>query len=289
MFITKRRTLIWLVLICLALLALGVALHRRSLSKHLTPAEEIKPEDVTVTVLVRLRIAAFLDGENARAHHSLALVHLYRGDSAKAERAARRAVELAPNQERFWETWGRACLYSGRYADAISHLEKAVALGSDNRQVRLKLAAAFFHNGDWERALEEYSTLLAQGPPQRGILRSTFSACEAAGRYEEGLSIAENSLRGQIDDRPFAEYWQARFLNHLGRREEAAPICARVGQAAERTMDRSNAFLLLARIRLEQGNVEAAEAAYQQARDLRPLSWRLREIRELLDRHKGDS
>jgi Flp pilus assembly protein TadD len=74
--------------------------------------------------IAELAIATRLDPHDARAYDLLGVNHLAAGAPAEAERALRRALELAPGDEKALLHYSRALIELGRKADAAPYLER---------------------------------------------------------------------------------------------------------------------------------------------------------------------
>lgn len=78
--------------------------------------------------------ALALGGDNPILLNNLAWVLAnQRKDLARAERMAKRAVELAPDQAALWVTLGEVQAARGRHASAVSSLRRALELNPDER------------------------------------------------------------------------------------------------------------------------------------------------------------
>jgi TolB-like protein/Tfp pilus assembly protein PilF len=125
-----------------------------------------------------------LDETVAGGHAALAFVlHKYEWDWVGAERAYRRALELAPNDNYYRWGWGLFQADAGRYDEAVTDLQWA----------------------------------LEQAPLSTPLHAHLAGALACAGRYEETLAIA-----GMYDqDEPSVLLWQARVLLGMGEGERA--------------------------------------------------------------------
>lgn len=218
-------------------------------------AARAKPDDAVA-------VARF--GMALHAHHQL----------AAATRAYERAALLDPQQPDYLDYWGTTLVADGRYADALAPLRASLKL-RDAAPVRLRLADAYYANGQVPEARREYETLLAA---DASLAAAHFgrgrclSGAEAAAAFERAIEL-------------FPHYGAARFAlagvyRQLGRRAQAEAILANYERdkllappmddpatAAVQALDASATGLLRASQSLDRQG-QLAEAAVLQERAL---------------------
>jgi tetratricopeptide (TPR) repeat protein len=102
-------------------------------------------------------------------------------DPARAVVLARRAVKLAPDREMLWITLGTACYRAGRWGEAVTALEKGLALaptrttlGNDKAATWFFLAMAYCRLGQDQKArwwFEKAAQWMDENLPQDAGLR----------------------------------------------------------------------------------------------------------------------
>ncbi len=140
--------------------------------------------------------AVSLDSGSAEALTGLGRTRRHLGDYAGAEQALVAALALRPNHRWALESLGTALVESDRAAEAIPHLEKAIALDPSDAASRHSLARAQRAVGNPEAALLTLDTdAEAVAPSDRVLLlEETAEIHASAGRLDE----AELSLRTAI-------------------------------------------------------------------------------------------
>lgn len=86
--------------------------------------------------------------ENMRAYQNLATLAYSRGDLARAESFARRAIEIAPDYFDAWNTLGAVYVLMERPSEAVDALTRAVALDPRSGQAQFNLSLALLSEGD---------------------------------------------------------------------------------------------------------------------------------------------
>lgn len=95
---------------------------------------------------------------------------LREGDAAGAERLLRYAVLLGSNSGAAHAALGESIFTQrdrARYGEALRHLERAVALGRDNHDIRYFRGSIFFEWRDYRRAKREFEAALRLDPRGR--------------------------------------------------------------------------------------------------------------------------
>ena len=214
-----------------------------------------KPDDA-------LAVARF--GMALHAHHQL----------AAATRAYERAALLDPQQPDYLDYWGTTLAADGRYAEALVPLRASLNL-RDSAPVRLRLADAYYANGQVPEARREYESLLAADPSLAAAhfgRGRCLASTEAAAAFERAIEL-------------FPRYGAARFAlasvyRQLGRRPQADTLLANYerdkllaphiddpASAAVQALDSSATGLLRASQTLDRQG-QLAEAASLQERAL---------------------
>jgi len=170
---------------------------------------------------------------------------------------------------------GQIALLERRYDDAVALLERALAANPDATEVHYPLAQAYRALGDSERARAHLGRFKLRAPVVHDPLldelqsaaRRSVPAFERAiyavrgGDYATavdelaaGLAVAPNNAAARIS--------YARVLYLTGRTDDAA---AQLHRALRDAPDEPLGHLMLGALRQQQGDLAAAESAYQRA------------------------
>ncbi|MEW2916157.1 tetratricopeptide repeat protein [Ruegeria sp. ANG10] len=113
----------------------------------------------------------------------------------EAMRISKRAVALAPNDEHVLDIHGSIALFSGHFAEAARHAEKAMNGGRSNQRFanRNIFGAANFHLENYQTSLDAFSAAASYGDPisapsfayQTAALYELGKTKEAARKYAE--------------------------------------------------------------------------------------------------------
>jgi Flp pilus assembly protein TadD len=173
--------------------------------------------------------------DRAEAHLNLGAIHALRGESAEAERAYRRALELEPRyvatyvnfadlyRELGREQEGEALLRRAlqleadsadlrhalglllvrrkRQVEALVELERAAELSPDNPRYAFVFAVALNSAGDSRRALEVLESAHSRRPADRDILFGLAAFNRDAGDLEAAMRWAEKLVELSPTDR----------------------------------------------------------------------------------------
>ncbi|MDF1536253.1 MAG: tetratricopeptide repeat protein [bacterium] len=119
-------------------------------------------EGERVEALVYLQMSARLDSTAPAIHRELMKLYLETGNSAEAERSARRVLDLDPDQPEAHAVLGQILVETGRASEAIAHLERTVELAPDKTGTSFILADALERSGDIDGAVELLQKLASQ-------------------------------------------------------------------------------------------------------------------------------
>ena len=105
--------------------------------------------------------AVRLDPENAFAHFAMAYAHLGRGEMSKFHAAARKSVELNPNNPTALANAGAHMVFSGDMEGGEPLVNKAIALTPNLRPGwwDIAKALALYHRGEYEEAWTAYQNV----------------------------------------------------------------------------------------------------------------------------------
>jgi eukaryotic-like serine/threonine-protein kinase len=177
-----------------------------------------------------LRKAASLTPDNYLVYRNLGGVQMARGHWAEAEHSFRKAIELRPRGS-VYSNLGTLYIYTGRYADAVRVLERAVALSGNDRHAdviwgnlgdayrwahgREKDAAAAYAN-----AIELATAQLAVNPDDATLLSQMALYRAKAGQTTESERLMHTAL-GLAPRDPSILYRSALVFEIAGRRKQS--------------------------------------------------------------------
>jgi hypothetical protein len=112
-----------------------------------------------------LRIATFLDPSNADYRHRLGRYYdLVQNDPSAAQEQYKQAVRLNPHDARYWLDLANTYQVLGDYAAQANAIEKAVVADPKTPQVAWEAANLYLVQGQTEKALREFRTVLEGAP-----------------------------------------------------------------------------------------------------------------------------
>ena len=135
------------------------------------------------------RKALELDPEDAVAHQAMAVLSLWQKDYGPAERAARRATELAPSYSGGFISVGQVLDFTGRHEAAIEAFEQALRLDPGNDLLLHLIGRAQLGLGRHTEAEQSFKRRLIRNPRSdmtRAYLASLYGA---TGRVEEARRL----------------------------------------------------------------------------------------------------
>lgn len=185
---------------------------------------------------VREAIEARLETEQDNSDLWAELAHLYLDEQilvmdpqpdslARAQRAARRSVEIDPNNQRGWTELAAACFFLRDRAGLFDGGERALAINPRNAYTLGWIGNLFTHTGDYERGSKLAERGMQINPRHPGWCHiGVFNKHFAAGDYEAALRSAR---RVNMPDLNWSFFVVATAAAHLNLMDEAK-------QAAER-------------------------------------------------------
>ena len=213
-------------------------------------------------------IGHLLEGADAQvdALHLAAACARALDDPRRAERYARHAVVIAPDNAASWNNLGILLQQQGNRVQALQAYGRALALNPAYADAHYNLALLHQQSGALEAALASHRQALALAPTHAGASANLGVVLEALGRFDEAQQQLGNAVA--IDPRDAAVLQRrADILQRLGRRADALE-CYRAALAL--TPHNPELHNNLAVLHAGAGRPDLAEAAYRRALDLRP-------------------
>jgi tetratricopeptide (TPR) repeat protein len=223
--------------------------------------------------------ASELDGTSWRWPYYRALVHLERGDAARAADALREVVELHPQHALAWWRLGEAEFKRARYDAADAAYARAEADSSviaHARRGRARVALA--RNGSWDAPARGSDTRRAYTPPRDPLIdalanlstSSVFLIRQAAATdIGQHPAYREQLVRRALavdPDNPDVVYEMGAILQQLRRPADAVPFFTRHLALVE---DDQQTLVQIGKCYSDLGRFDEAEAALRQAVSLR--------------------
>jgi len=201
------------------------------------------------------------DGENVDALRLLGVACAHLGQAGEAERAARRAVALAPDFPAAWNDLGAVLSELDRAKEAVEAFERALRLGPRNPAAHAHLANALFVHGDLTAAERSYHDALALRADDASSLLGLGHVLKTIGRHDDAVA----SYRACLAARPHAgEAWWS-LANLKTFRFSAADEAAMEALLAEPDVGdlaRLNVAYALGKAREDAGDYDSAFAFY---------------------------
>ena len=144
----------------------------------------------------KARIAAILESkpDDAALVHLSGLAALLSGDGPEAEKQLRRAIELDPNQLRFYESLARYFQATGRPGDMLATYEKAVTARPDSAPLQLIVGTLYELSGDPDKAKAAYERAVEIDPdlaPAKNNL--AYLLAERGENLDRALDLAQEA------------------------------------------------------------------------------------------------
>jgi len=139
--------------------------------------------------------AVEMDNQLAEAHEMIARYKmLYEWDGPAAERAARRAIALSPNNPDVGFAYWWFLLITRRFADAIKHSEHVLSLDPFNLTFQCYLGWQLLYERRHDDAVAQFSKVLAVEPNFPWARLGLGSTFHRIGMYEQALAEAKQYL-----------------------------------------------------------------------------------------------
>ncbi|MBV8865004.1 MAG: protein kinase [Acidobacteriaceae bacterium] len=155
-------------------------------------------------------------------HFALGSVYTATGRNAEAVSEIRRALQLAPNSDDGYIRLGKAYLATGQKEEGLKALKKAVDLNPYYWRNHNQLGAAFYRVGRTEDALREFKEEIAQNPTNQDGYNNVGTIYLAEGQWKKSIPEFEKAIKIRPSSFEFSNLATAYF--QLGRYKEAIPV-----------------------------------------------------------------
>ncbi len=186
----------------------------------------------------------------------LARLYLGMGQTARAEETYDRALARRPDDPDLLLLRGALYARTGAYDQAATLLERAVAVAPDSAKAHLALARLYRNLKLFQRAVEEYRTVLRLAWTPDRVLE-LGQVLEAAGRLEDAFAVYEDGLAAAVDDDRL-RHRLADLALRLGRAERAVELLRELVRSAVDEDERRRYGIVLGRVLLDSGQYDEA-------------------------------
>jgi protein O-mannosyl-transferase len=143
---------------------------------------------------------------NHLAYNNLGVVLVHEGELERAERSFQEALRLLPefrdaqlNLANIYTVYALRYRDAGRYDDALTHFNKAVAFQPPNSEIYMALGRTHFEVQNYPQAVEAYAEAVRLEPGRADARLSLGIALERAGDYNAAERQITEALRLQPD------------------------------------------------------------------------------------------
>ncbi len=193
-------------------------------------------------------------------HLSLGSVYSATGKYAQAVTELKRALELAPNSDEAYRNLGDAYKASGQSDESIATYQKAVAANSYNWLNHIALGKAYFELGDNAKALPEFQKVTELAPDNPMGYGDIGGVYLREGKWSEAIPHFQKALSIAPDSATYSNLGTAYFW--LRRYDESVKMYEK---ATEMTPNNEELFGNLGDAYRWSGHSEQAAAAYGKA------------------------
>jgi non-specific serine/threonine protein kinase len=144
---------------------------------------------------------------------------LMEADAEGATRAAKKAVEIDPEDPEAYTILGDALIRNGQTAAGFAELERAVDVGQGHLGARARLARQLFDHGRLDEAAAEFRKILDYAPDFPTALNNLGVIALSRGNYVDAIKYLKRLLEVSPDDYAASNLGTAYF--YLDRMEEA--------------------------------------------------------------------
>jgi tetratricopeptide (TPR) repeat protein len=204
----------------------------------------------------REAIAAAPSG--ADAHRYLGQILASCGDLLPAQRSARRACELAPDDPRCWSDLGRLCALERQYADAVYCFTEALRIDSTFTDGWHNLATALHKAGNRPEAFDAFKRALLIDPTRAETYLGLGNLLVASGQFEDAVECFERAAQHD----PNLARARSRWAQELSTRGNVKRAESLFRQSLGLDPDHVQGWLGLGRTLEDLGQAEGALSCY---------------------------
>jgi eukaryotic-like serine/threonine-protein kinase len=172
--------------------------------------------------LISAQQAARLNSNLPEVHFALGSVYNATGKTAEAIEELKRALALAPNSDDAYRRLGDVYRASGNRQLAVSAYQNAVTANPYYWYNHNSLGVAYFQFGDTEKALQEYQRVTELAPDHAAGFANMGGAYLRLGKWSEAIPPLQRALELQPDSGAYSNLGTANF--YLRRYDEAVKM-----------------------------------------------------------------
>jgi serine/threonine protein kinase/tetratricopeptide (TPR) repeat protein len=155
-------------------------------------------------------------------HLAMGSVYLGTGRFAEAVEEMKRAVELAPNSDEGYRRLAKAYLRSGHKNEAIDAYQKAIQIGPYYWANYSALGNAYYELGDYDRALTAFQRIVELAPEINFGYENVGAVYFSQGKFKEAISYFQKGLAITPNPNLYSNIGTAYF--YLQRYAESVPM-----------------------------------------------------------------
>lgn len=193
---------------------------------------------------------------DAEVRQAMVAIAKWRADEPERQRQAKLDVYLRPAGE---------AVTRGDFTSAIDLFRKALTLEPDNVDIRFRLAEACLWNGRWNDAISIFTALHGEHPDDANFVRELGHAYTGARQLDEAINLLRGFLNTKPD--PTIRLELAQILSWTGKLDESIPEFRAV---LAQQPDNFDAALGLAYVTAWQGHTTEALAQFEKLLQQRP-------------------
>jgi tetratricopeptide (TPR) repeat protein/TolB-like protein/predicted Ser/Thr protein kinase len=214
----------------------------------------------TQKALTSAQAADQINDKLPEVHSVLGSAYIVTGKYAQAITELKRAISLAPSSDEAYRRLGAAYLASGDYPHAIEAFQKGVDLNSYFWVNQNALADAYFRSGDYAKALQGFQQVTVLAPDVDAGYENIGNVYAQQGKYQEAVPYFQKALAIEPYFSTYSNLGSAYFF--LKQYAQAAEM---FGKAVELNPNDTSMTVNLADSYRFSGQKDKARATYQQA------------------------
>jgi eukaryotic-like serine/threonine-protein kinase len=214
----------------------------------------------TQKALTSAQAADQINDKLPEVHSVLGSAYIVTGKYAQAIAELKRAISLAPSSDEAYRRLGAAYLASGDYPHAIEAFQKGVDLNSYFWVNQNALADAYFRSGDYAKALQGFQQVTVLAPDVDAGYENIGNVYAQQGKYQEAVPYFQKALAIEPYFSTYSNLGSAYFF--LKQYAQAAEM---FGKAVELNPNDTSMTVNLADSYRFSGQKDKARATYQQA------------------------
>jgi serine/threonine protein kinase/tetratricopeptide (TPR) repeat protein len=214
----------------------------------------------TQKALTSAQAAEQLDDGLPEVHSTLGSIYVTTGKYAEAIRELKRAISLVPSSDEAYRRLGGAYLASGDYPHAIEAIQKAIGLNSYFWVNQNALGVAYMQSAEYPKALGAFQQVTVLAPDIQTGFENMGNVYAQQGNYPEAVTYFQKALQIEPYYTTYSNLGTAYFFL-----KQYAPAVRMFEKAVELNPNDSSAAVNLGDAYRGTGQQGKARATYQQA------------------------